>query len=209
VANTIENLRGTGVSKLDQLQLTAGLQRTYLLQEDTTKFPIDLGSAKVWDSGQPLPSTAASDDLGYVAGTFGTANNYIAGRDCKTSGGAITGYARLFVVIPENYVAGQPVTLRAAAGMLTTVSDTTATIDFEAYLVGRTTLKSGSDLVTTAATTINSLTFADKDFSLTATALSPGDVLDVRVTLAVNDGATGTVVRPAIAAIDLLCSVKG
>jgi hypothetical protein len=209
MATTLENARLAGLTKIDQAQFVSGLLRQYLFQEDETEFPIDLGSLKVWDSGQPLPSAAANDDLGYVSGTFGTSNQYVAGRDCKTSGGAITGYARFTVVLPENYVAAQSVKLRFAAGMLTTVSDTTATIDVEAYLVGRTTLKSGSDLITTSATNINSLTFGDKDFTVTATALVPGDVLDVRVALAVNDAATGTVVRPAIAAIDLLCSVKG
>ncbi len=171
------------------------------------EHPIDLGDLKIWDSGQPLTATAGTDDLAFTAGTFGTSNDYVQAGDVKTLTG--TRYARFFVALPPNYVAGQSVKIRFAAGMLTTVASTTCTIDCEAYLVGRNSLVSGSDLCATSATTMNSLSFADKDFTITATSLAAGDVLDVRVTIAFVDAATGTVVRPVIAAIDLVTSIKG
>jgi hypothetical protein len=93
--------------------------------------------------------------------------------------------------------------------MLTTVADTSATIDVEAYESAKTTLKTGSDLVTTAAQSINSLTFADKAFDLTVTDLSPGDQLDIRFTVAVVDAATGTAVTAALASVELLLDIKG
>jgi len=186
-----------------------GVARTALVQDDLLAFPQNLADFRVWDAfGTTLPTTSATDDLGLYTGTFATGCPYVATSDLKNAG-ATTRYARLLVKVPECYVAGQSLTLRAAAGMLTTVASTTATIDFEAYLVGRDTLKSGSDLVSTSATSINSLTFGNKDFVLTTSTLTPGALLDVRVTIAVNDTGTGTAVIGALAALDLLADCQG
>jgi maleate cis-trans isomerase len=51
--------------------------------------------------------------------------------------------------------------------------------------------------------------FAAKSFTITSSGLVAGDVLDIRLTIAVNDAATVTAVTPTIAAIDLLCDIKG
>ncbi len=207
MSNAVDSLQVRGLLTAQELNLTSGLVRQYLAQEDAAEFPVDLGAAKIWDSGQPAPATAASDDLALIAGTFATDNFYIQGRDCKVA--TITGYTRFEITVPPEYVAGQAFKLRFAAGMITTISDTTATIDCEVYKVGRDTHKSGSDLCTTSALNINSLTFADKDFTITPTNLAPGDKLDVRVTLAVVDGASVTAVKPTIAAFDRVLSIKG
>lgn len=184
-----------------------GLQRTYLREEPEVAFSIPLRDFYVWDSGVTLPTAATADDLGYVTQTYGTGNNVINSGDCKAA--TTTRYARVTVRLPECYVAGETVKLVASAGMKTTVSDTTCTIDFQAYKVGRDGLVSGSDLVATSATTINSLTFAEKEFTVTATTLAPGDELDIRVTIACVDGATATAVTPTIGAVDLWCDCKG
>lgn len=93
--------------------------------------------------------------------------------------------------------------------MVTTVSDGTATLDVEVYKVGRDSLVSGSDICSTGATDINSTTFADKEFVITPTGLSAGDMLDIRIAVAVNDAATGTAVDAAIAAAEALLSIRG
>ena len=205
---TVDTLRVTGVAKIGQLELGGnGLDRAYIAQDDDAIFPVDLGSLKIWDSGQPLTATPNTDDLGLIAGTFGTANLYVSAGDCKNA--TVTRRARFQVRLPDNYVAGQTVKLRLAAGVLTTLPTSTCTADAEAYLVGRDTNKSGSDLVTTSAQSIKSLTFADKDFTIDATNLEAGDVLDIRITIDSIDSATPTAVTPAIAAIDLLADVKG
>lgn len=207
MSNQLDNARLNGVTKCQQLELTTPLKRDYVEILEKS-FPVDLGALKVWDSGQPLPAAGANDDLGFYAGTWATKNLYVGAGDVKTQSG--TRRARFQVALPENYVAGQPVTITLAAGMITTIADGSCTVDVEAYLVGRTTSKSGSDLVTTAAIDINvDTTFADRDFALTSTALQPGDVLDVRVSIAYADTATGTAVDPAIAAIDLTMKVRG
>lgn len=172
-------------------------------------FPIPLTDFRVWDAMQTnLPGTPSSDDLGLVGGTFGTGTPSIRTEDLKAAG-ATNKYARVLVQLPWEYEAGQSVSLRFKAGMITTVADTTATLDVEAYkLQADPDDAIGSDLISTAATTINSTTFADVTFVVTPTSLSPGDILDVRVKIAVNDGATATAVIAAFTSAKLLADVR-
>lgn len=184
------------------------LSRSQLLQEDNGRYKVPLAHLRVWDAlATNLPGTAATDDLALVGGTFGTASPSIQAGDLKAAG-ATTRYARFTFNLPTEYVTGQSVTIRAHAGMLTTVADNSATIDFVVYRSGDAT-DIGSDLCTTSATTINSLTFADKDFNLTATTLTPGDTLDIRMAIAVNDAATVTAVNACVGGLELLIDVKG
>lgn len=172
-------------------------------------FPIPLTDFRVWDAMQTLlPGTPATDDLGLVGGTFGTATPSVRTEDLKAAG-ATNKYARFLVQLPWEYVAGETVKLRFKAGMITTVANTTATLDCEAYkLQDDPDDAIGSDLVTTSATTMNSTTFADIDFTITPTSLSPGDILDVRITVAINDGATATAVIGGITSAKLLCDAR-
>jgi hypothetical protein len=143
-----------------------------------------------------------------ITGTFGTAPPYIGTGDVKNS--TVTRYARVGYQLPAEYVAGQSVRLTLHAGMITTVSSGAATVDVECYKMAQDgSTGMGSDLVTTAATTIRSLTFGDKDFDITSTALSPGDWLDIRITVNVVDSMTGTAVIGAILAAEMKLDIKG
>ena len=185
------------------------LSRTALAQNDNQVYQIPLTSAKVWDAAATnLPGTSATDDLGLETGTWGTDVPHITTGDLKAAG-ATTRYCLLELVLPPNYVAGQTVTLRISSGMETTVSDTTSTIDVEAYLASRDGTVDGADICATAAQSNNSLTFADLDFTITATGCDPGDQLFVRIAAAVNDAATGTAVISTIGAIELLLDTQG
>lgn len=172
-------------------------------------FPIPLTDFRVWDALQtPLPGTPATDDLGLVGGTFGTATPSLRSEDLKTLG-ATSKRARVLVQLPWDYQAGQSITLRFKSGMITTVADTTATLDCEVYKQQADPDDAiGSDLVSTAATTMNSTTFADIDFVVSPSGLSPGDVLDIRVTCAVSDAAGATAVIAGISSVKLLCDVR-
>ncbi len=172
-------------------------------------FPIPLTDFRVWDAMQTLlPGTPSADDLGLVGGTFGTATPSLRSEDLKTAG-ATNKRARVLVQLPWEYEAGQSVSIRFKAGMITTTADTTATLDCEVFkLQSDPDDAIGSDLVSTAAQTINSLTFADITFVITPTGLSPGDILDVRVTAAVNDGASATAVIAGITSAKLLADVR-
>lgn len=181
--------------------------RTSLQQENLKAYQIPLQEVRVWDAFQTPLGSAAADDLGITAGAFATGCPYLTAGDVKTLNS--TRYGRFTFTLPPEYVAGESVRLNVAAGMLTTVASASCTIDFEAYKSARTSLKTGSDLVTTSATTINSLTFAEVPFELDPSTLSPGSVLDIRVAIAYNDAATGTAVTPAIAHLEMLLDIKG
>jgi hypothetical protein len=172
-------------------------------------FPIPLTDFRVWDALQTLlPGTPSSDDLGLVGGTFGTATPSVRTEDLKAAG-ATNKRARFLVQLPWEYVSGQSVSLRFMAGMITTVAGTSATLDCEAFkLQDDPDNAIGSDLVTTSATSMNSLAFANVDFVVSPSGLSPGDILDVRVTMAINDGASGTAVIGGISSVKLLCDVR-
>lgn len=188
---------------------TAAIARSKLAQDVLEIYPIPLTDFRVWDAFQTnLPGTSASDDLGLYGGTFGTNVPKIKTYDVKAAG-AVTLYARACVPIPIEYDDTHTIQLRARAGMETTVASASATIDFQAYERVITGGAVGSDLVSTSAISINSLTFANCDFTIDGTDLVGGDWLDVRVVVAVNDAATATAVIASIASIELLCDVKG
>lgn len=192
---------------------TSGINRSDLVQESLTPFDL---AAETWrihdnmDALLPDPPTGGSgnDDLGISSGTYGTGVPSIQTGDNKAAG-AVTKYARRTVQLPPNYVAGETVTIRLRAGMKTTIADNSATVDVQAYKSDGEGAVSGSDLCATAAQACNSLTMADKDFTITPTSLSPGDVLDVRIAIATNDAATATAVAGCIGRATLLCDTKG
>lgn len=190
-----------------QINASAGIERAKLAQE-SLKFNVPLELVRVHDAFQTdLPTSASSDDLGLIIGTFGTDAVVIQTSDSKNT--TVTQRGRFMFRLPENYAAGQTLSVAAWAGMKTTVSSSSATIDFEVYAKNDSTGLVGSDLVTTAATTINSLTASAKEFTITPTGLNPGDELDCRVTIAITDSATPTAVIGRIMKLYMILSVKG
>jgi len=183
------------------------LARTSFLQEDAARLKLPWDGWRVHDALQTnLPGTAASDDLALTGGTFGSASPSLQTGDVKTT--TVTMRARCQISLPHTYVAGETVTLRLRAGMLTTVCDGAGTIDAEVYR-SNDEAGIGSDLCTTSATTIKSLTLANKDFTITPATLAPGDTLDIRVTIAIADTATATAVIGILGAGELLLDMKG
>lgn len=196
-----DNLRVNGT-------IQPGIGRTNLIQDNNQRFKIQPTDWRVWDALQTnLPSPAANDDLGLVGGTFGTGTPSIQTGDLKAAG-ATTRYARCTFELPAEYVAGQSVTIRAHAGMLTTAADTSATLDFQLYR-SNDEAGLGSDLVADAAQDINSTSLANFDFDVTPNSLNPGDTLDIRMAVAVNDGATGTAVIGFVGSVEILLDIKG
>jgi len=152
--------------------------------------------------------TPSANDLGLIAGTWGTDAPTLQTEDKGGNAAVETEYARFQIPITNDYVLDETLKIRIRAGMVTTVSDTTATVDLEVYFNdgdGAAT----TDLCSTAAQSMNSLTKANLDFTLTDNTISHGDILDCRVAVAINDGATGTVVIGEISAIKLIRDIKG
>jgi hypothetical protein len=185
----------------------ADIATTKLAQRVLAESIVPLTQARTWDSvAVNLPASAASDDLGLVSGTFGTNPARITAGDVKALG-ATTRRLYLAIPIPANYEDGQTIQLQIRAKMETTVADVSCTIDAEAYVGADGAL--GSDLVTTAAQSMNSLSAAAYTFTINATGVDPGDLLEVRLSISSNDAATATAVIPAIYSIALLCDTRG
>ena len=205
VARFDGDVRVTGNLQVDGT--TPNVPRSQLTQDAAAIYPVQMTDLRVFDAlATNLPATGGTDDLGLYGGTFGTNSPKVSTGDVKNA--TTTRYARFQFALPAEYDAGQTVTLRFSAGMETTVASSSATVDAEVYKSDRA-AGIGTDLCTTSATTINSLTFGNKDFTITPTGLTAGDVLDVRVTVAVVDSATATAVTATIGAIEFLLDVKG
>lgn len=183
--------------------------RTELQQQALAVHAIPLTEFRTWDAmAVNLPATGGADDLGlYFTGTWGTHAPKISTGDVKNLG-ATTRRASIVRALPPNYEAAETVNLRISAATETTVASVSSTVDVEAYLVGRDGTIDGSDLISTAAQNINSTSWADFTFVIDAATLAPGDELFLRITIAVNDSGTGTVVQPSIGAVELLCDTR-
>lgn len=149
-------------------------------------------------------ATAATTNFGVVYGTDGTDFPHLETIDSKAATTAVV--SRIVYKLPPNYVAGSAVTIRARCGMKTTVADNSAatTIDFNAYSNSGVANAGSADLVTTNAQSINSLTAANYDFTVTPTGLVAGQDLHIKMTLTVTDAATGTAVIGTVNHVELL-----
>jgi hypothetical protein len=185
----------------------ADIATTKLAQRVLAESIVPLTQARTWDAvASNLPASASSDDLGLVSGTWGTNPARITAGDVKALG-ATTRRLYLAIPIPANYEDGQTIQLQIRAKMETTVAVVSCTIDAEAYVGADGAV--GSDLVTTVAQSMNSLTAAAYNFTVNATGVDPGDLLEVRLSISSNDAATATAVTPAIYSIALLCDTRG
>jgi hypothetical protein len=132
----------------------------------------------------------------------------LSAGDLKAAGATTRRARNPHVPVPECYDAAETFQIIVGVGMGTTVADTSCTVDIEVCRIGKDGTV-GSDICATAAQSMNSLTFAEKTFTITATTLAPGDALDVRVSITCTDAATGTAVTPEISSVDLACDIKG
>ncbi len=181
------------------------MSRANLVQDTLMPYTVSWTAWRIWnDINSPLTGTPNTDDLGLV-GPWSLAPS-IRTSDFKGAGASIQ-YARAHIVLPAEYVAGQTVVLRFHAGMLTTEADTAATLGLHVRRSDEE-LGWGAEL-SGGSLSINSLTLADKDFTIEPATLSPGDLLDVRLAITINDAATPTAVKGVLGAIKLLCDVKG
>jgi len=179
-----------------------------LAQQTFQKFAVPFTSMRVWDAMASLPvTTAANDDLAFLTGTPGTSNLKLSTGDVKTLG-PTTRKIGFEIAVPPNYEDGQTIEVRIRCGMETTIADTAANVDLQAW-IGNGGGGVGSDLVTSTASNCNSLTAADKDFTLDAANIDPGDKIQAVISFFVQDGASNTAVTGAIYEVALRCDTRG
>lgn len=184
--------------------------RSDLALDGTMLFPVAFEALRIADFTTQITSTPSSTALGIIGGTHGADVPFVTTGDVKGLGSR-SPKARFLFQLPPEYVTGASVFIRAFAGMKPTVSDGACTIDFAAFKAGTgtsATVVTGSDLVTTSATSIKSLTWGNYDFAIEASTLAAGDWIDILMTIAVTDAATGTEVI-AGARVSVSCSIKG
>ena len=168
------------------------------------------GTAVIYTAGQfliELWGTPATNLLNYVPATHGTNAPSLQTPDFKNNHAATSYIARGELQIPWEYIAASTVKIRLHAGMLTTVASEACTVDLTVYKSDEDSTSTG-DLCATAAQDINSLTFADFDFTITASTLSPGDLLDVLITVSADDDDDSGDMKACIGSIQLLCDVR-
>ena len=166
--------------------------------------------AAVYTAGQfliELWGTPAENALEVVGGTHGTNAPSLQTPDFKNNSAAATYTTRGELQLPWEYVVGSSVNIRLNAGMLTTVGSVACTVDLEVYKSDEDSTSTG-DLCATAATSMNDVTFADLDFTITASTLSPGDLLDVKITVSADDDGDAGAMKACIGSVQLLCDVR-
>lgn len=190
-----------------QISPTADIARSKLAQDANKCYAIPIHAFRVWDAmATNLPAAAANDDMGIITGTPGTDVPTLQGVDF---GGATSDEKCAFeFCLPAEYDAGQTITLRLRAAMLTTVADTSCTLDVNCYKSSRDGAAS-ADICATAAQNMNSLTPANYDFTVTPTGLAAGDRLVFVLTFAGADSGNLGEMIPEISQVELLLDVRG
>jgi hypothetical protein len=189
-----------------QISATTGITRAKMAQIANAVIGIPLASMRVWNSWQPLPAAATADDLGAIAGTWGTDVPHIESSDSGAT--SVTQYAGFEYTLPDDYDEEETLTLRIPAKMRV-VADDTATLDVEAYLSDGNAAVDGVDLISTAAQSINSTDWANKDFTITATGRAPGDRIFFRIAVAIVDASTAADhVTAWLGDIELLADIR-
>lgn len=209
-----DTLTVTGAAQVNELVWPSvfsgpGCPRAQIVQEDLAVHDIPLESCRNAENPPAALTVATGTVCGLRRAAFGTNGLSIVTIDMKAKAAVTYAYFTFSVRLPPEYVATETVQIAIAAGCDTTVADTSATIDLEAYLRHATAGTVGSDLVTTAAQSILSTTLAAKTFTINPAGLAAGDCLECRVTFAIRDNATGTSVYGIVSNLKLLCDRKG
>jgi hypothetical protein len=189
-----------------QIHPNTGITRAKMAQVVNAVFSIPVSAMRVWDSWQQLPAVAADDDMGAIAGAWGTDVPHLESVDAGE--GAETQYAGFEFTLPDYYDDGQSITVRIPAKM-EVEADTSASLDLEAYLSDGEAAVSGVDLVSTAAQDMNAAAWNDYDFVITETNRVAGDKLVFRIKVAVVDNATDDDVWALLGDVQVLIDVRG
>ena len=184
------------------------IPRTELIQDDLAVFPINLASLRKAANPAVNPvSSPTGSHAAILSGTFGTSTPYLTSGDVRDT---VTGRGVEAVVqLPPSYVAGQTVKIRFSGGMLDRVATVYSKVEVRAYKLERNTTPVGSDLSAGTDPSINSTTFSGVYETLTTSTLSPGDYINLEIIISCSDGSAASACTPCIAAMDLVCDVRG
>ena len=181
------------------------IPRSWIIQEDSVPFTLPIPSWRKRADFGLLPAAGDGSNLG-ITGTLGANSPNLVGTSCNNS--FALEYARTQFVLPECYVAGSAIILRAHA-VIINAAFVSANIDVEAYVSTKDTGTTG-DLVTTVAQALSVNVWADEDFDIAGAGLVAGDLFDLKIGLLVTDNGGG--MPPCQAFIGdtrMMLSIKG
>jgi hypothetical protein len=196
------------------IQAGADIAVSKMAQRTNSSFLVPLHSLRKWnDATMPLMNTvtasaASSDDLAYIPGNRNadppTAPPLVKSTDA--AGTTICQKAMFEIELPENYDAGETVTVAITCKM-EVASDGTATVELELFECDNDGTQS-ADLCATAAAAITNA-YGTKTFTITPTNLAAGDVLRGLITIDVTDALTANGVLANISRVELKCDTRG
>lgn len=190
--DTVRDLRQWGIPNSQPLKanlaafLTTAQTRLQLVEGVVQR--INLQDFKLPATLLQLAATPGSSILGLTSGTHGSASPLLSGNGANSNSKSDS--ARTCIALHPLYLAATTVTLRVRC-KISGAAATAQTID---ALVYASDLAAGisADLCATAAQTITT-SYANYDFTITATSLLPGTPLDILITALANDtGGSGT-----------------
>lgn len=182
------------------------LDRTNLTQELLAAYPIPWTYWRVWNAMQTnLPGAAADDDLGLIGGTWASATPMI--QSSNPTGAAVLQYARAQFPLSPEYDPGQRVYFRMRA-KIAEVCGTKSQLDVAVFESDKE-AGLGSDLSATLGPYTLTTSYDNYDFVLTPTGLVPGDMLDIRIKVDLDDTGAHADGIVSIGYTAILCDIRG
>jgi hypothetical protein len=152
-----------------------------------------LGSA----TGASLLGAETAGSFNYAIGT----NQFFLNGEV-TQNETETSVGNAIVYLPSDYKSGGTLTVAVVTDIVGSGSLGACTIDVEAFKISKTDGSVGSDLVTTAAQTVNA-TVAEDTFVITPTGLVAGDALQVQLTSVVIEDMNSNTLTAAVYVFEL------
>ncbi len=176
------------------------------LAQSVGKYSVPWHAFKKTDMVTNLAATGDGTSMGIAAGTHGTDAPKLVGFDTATD--TKTDLTRFFFTLPPEYDAGQTIILRCRANV-DSDPQVSATLDAQIFLSDDEGLKDGVDLVATNAIDIKTEAWGNRDFTINAGSLAPGDVLDCELTTVVNDAGGGGTSKSQIGLVQFMLDIRG
>jgi len=179
--------------------------RANLAQEDEVSFKIPLSCIR-YANGTIPDATGAAGNPKIVMGGYGSGTGIFQGEDAQSA--AKTETLCFDFAMPESYVAAETVKVSFSARYNDAGTNTVAqkSIDCEAYEIAEAGT-AGSDICATAAQTLTG-TIASYSFDITATGLTPGDLVRVFVRT-ILEGNTGGALVAEVGGATIKADLKG
>ena len=179
-------------------------------RQDLAAYNVPLDRMKKTADLLALPTAGDATNLGFVAGTHGTNTPKLIST-AVAGGASETEKCRFLFQLPPEYISGETVTLRIHA-RANDPAATSVTLDAEVYECDEEAGEAGGgDICATGAQSINTTDWAGKDFTITPTGsytLAPGEMLDIELTVALDDAASGDGAQAEIGAVKLLLDIR-